>query len=70
MFLQELLKYIDKSKQVVMSVNHNHAMFIIVSGCECTLLPPATSLTSNKPCPIFGDVECGGPGGRRRRDGY
>ena len=47
-----------------------NATFANVGGCEGALIASSAathlnSLTSNKPCPIFGDVE---RGGRRERE--
>ena len=79
MFLRELLKYIDKSKQAVMSVNHNHAMFINVSGCVCTLLPsfysplpPHSHQTNHAQFSVMWSVEAleGEGEGKGGRDGY
>ena len=50
-----------------------NATFANVGGCEGALIAYSAathlnSLTSNKPCPIFGDVERGGRRrGRRKR---
>ena len=42
-----------------MSANHNHAMFIIVSGCECTLLPlpPHSHQTNHAQFSVMWSVE-------------